>query len=99
MICGALQTLNEEAFEDVVGSERPSPTGGQPGEQLQLAPIRESAEYGSFTDGYDSDVGSGSSPNGFLLQDHTKQINNFSILDNPLPTVIVMPPFVDDTRL
>lgn len=28
MICGALQTLNEEAFEDVVASERPSPTGG-----------------------------------------------------------------------
>lgn len=27
MICGALQTLNEEAFEDVIGSERPSPTG------------------------------------------------------------------------
>ncbi|XP_039435567.1 kinase D-interacting substrate of 220 kDa isoform X4 [Culex pipiens pallens] len=26
MICGALQTLNEDAFEDVVGSERPSPT-------------------------------------------------------------------------
>lgn len=32
MICGALQTLNEEAFEDVVGSERPSPTGGPSGE-------------------------------------------------------------------
>lgn len=101
MICGALQTLNEEAFEDVVGSERPSPTGGQQGEQpqLQLAPIRESAEYSSFVDGYDSDVGSGSSPNGFLLQDHMKQNHNFSIHDNPLPTVIVMPPFVDDTRL
>lgn len=28
MICGALQTLNEEAFEDVIASERPSPTGG-----------------------------------------------------------------------
>ncbi|XP_023030563.1 kinase D-interacting substrate of 220 kDa isoform X8 [Drosophila willistoni] len=26
MICGALQTLNEEAFEDVASSERPSPT-------------------------------------------------------------------------
>lgn len=32
MICGALQTLNEEAFEDVVASERPSPTGGPAGE-------------------------------------------------------------------
>ncbi|XP_017838266.1 kinase D-interacting substrate of 220 kDa isoform X2 [Drosophila busckii] len=27
MICGALQTLNEEAFEDVASSERPSPSG------------------------------------------------------------------------
>lgn len=34
MICGALQTLNEEAFEDVLGSERPSPTGGPSGELL-----------------------------------------------------------------
>lgn len=34
MICGALQTLNEEAFEDVLGSERPSPTGGPTGKQL-----------------------------------------------------------------
>lgn len=34
MICGALQTLNEEAFEDVVASERPSPTGGPAGEMI-----------------------------------------------------------------
>lgn len=34
MICGALQTLNEEAFEDVVASERPSPTGGPAGETI-----------------------------------------------------------------
>lgn len=37
MICGALQTLNEEAFEDVVASERPSPTGGpSTGEMIAL---------------------------------------------------------------
>lgn len=47
MICGALQTLNEDAFEDVLGSERPSPTGEH---MLQhLAPIRESSELGSPT--------------------------------------------------
>lgn len=35
MICNALQTLNEEACEDVLGSERPSPTGiGPTGELL-----------------------------------------------------------------
>lgn len=64
MICGALQTLNEEAFEDVVCSERPtpSPTGQVPGEMMinnsstgtqlppHLAPIRESVESGSFGD-------------------------------------------------
>ncbi|KAH8413651.1 hypothetical protein KR222_002792, partial [Zaprionus bogoriensis] len=32
MICGALQTLNEEAFEDVASSERPSPSGLPTGE-------------------------------------------------------------------
>lgn len=50
MICGALQTLNEEAFEDVVGSERPSPTGGPSGETLiqhQLPSINEGPEFGS----------------------------------------------------
>lgn len=45
MICGALQTLNEEAFEDVVASERPSPTGGpSTGETIALTPIQETAE-------------------------------------------------------
>lgn len=34
MICGALKTLNEEAFEGVVASERPSPTGGPAGETI-----------------------------------------------------------------
>ncbi|KFB51271.1 hypothetical protein ZHAS_00019318 [Anopheles sinensis] len=47
MICGALQTLNEDAFEDVVSSsERPSPTGEMFSTQY-LAPIRESSEIGS----------------------------------------------------
>lgn len=46
MICGALQTLNEEAFEDVVASERPSPTGGpSTGETIALTPIQETAEH------------------------------------------------------
>lgn len=56
MICGALQTLNEEAFEDVASSERPSPSGLPTGEmlaaaaQLQLAPICETSEFGSPSD-------------------------------------------------
>ncbi|XP_039956625.1 kinase D-interacting substrate of 220 kDa isoform X6 [Bactrocera tryoni] len=36
MICGALQTLNEEAFEDVASSERPSPSGLPTDAELQL---------------------------------------------------------------
>lgn len=59
MICGALQTLNEEAFEDVVASERPSPTGGPSGEtnaqnlqiQQPLTPIQETVEQDRITYG------------------------------------------------
>ncbi|KAL9922482.1 ankyrin repeat-rich membrane spanning isoform 5-T8 [Glossina fuscipes fuscipes] len=35
MICGALQTLNEDAFEDVASSERPSPSGLPTDEEIQ----------------------------------------------------------------
>lgn len=45
MICGALQTLNEDAFEDVAVSERPSPTGELTLQQFSLTPISE--ELGS----------------------------------------------------
>lgn len=50
MICGALQTLNEEAFEDVASNEM---SGVAPGETLsqQLAPIRE-----EFNTSMDSDL-------------------------------------------
>jgi len=94
MICGALQTLNEEAFEDVLGSERPSPTGGSAGEmsvQQQLAPIRESSEFGS-------------PPDDALMIDclqlepsHSGKLYG----GEPSSTVIVMPTFLsmDDTRL
>lgn len=48
MICGTLQTLNEEAFEDVLGSDTiQSPTGEGLMLIQQLAPIRESSEYSS----------------------------------------------------
>lgn len=52
MICGALQTLNEDAYEDVAISERASPSGLPTGEMLaqHLAPIRESSEFGSPSD-------------------------------------------------
>lgn len=89
MICGALQTLNEEAFEDVISSERPSPTSGLPsGEQQQLEPIRESAEYCCTQS--DTDC----LHNSFILHDQ---------MFNPLPSVIINIPShgnrIDDTHL
>lgn len=81
MICNTLQTLNEEAFEDVVCSERPSPsptlgqqpTGEQVQQQQQLAPIRESAECGSlFGDSASTEHRSVAVSNGGLaLQEHS----------------------------
>ncbi|KAL5286345.1 KIDINS220 family protein [Megaselia abdita] len=57
MICGALQTLNEEAYEDVASSDRPTgaaitpPPSNQPTSgELHLEPIRESSEFGSPCD-------------------------------------------------
>lgn len=82
MICGALQTLNEEAFEDVVCSERPSPSptsGGPPGELVveqqqlpQLASIRETAEWDAHHrhPAATSGVGFGAPNGGSMLHDH-----------------------------
>ncbi|XP_034654132.1 kinase D-interacting substrate of 220 kDa isoform X4 [Drosophila subobscura] len=69
MICGTLQTLNEEAYEDVASSERPSPTGEMlaTASQLQLAPIRESSEFGSPCDELKLTS---------ILQHHAKSQNN-----------------------
>lgn len=53
MICGALQTLNEEAFEDVISNDRGGGSGNNStGETLgqQLAPIRESFEFNTPSD-------------------------------------------------
>lgn len=52
MICGALQTLNEEAFEDVASTERGAGSTVAPGETLsqQLAPIREGSEFSASMD-------------------------------------------------
>lgn len=100
MICGALSTLNEDAFEDVSSSNpNPSSTNGSTGElilqQNFLAPITE--ELGSPTPSrsYDS-----------FFDD----ANQFEIVNNIIPninntndtTVIIIPNYpqnIDDTRL
>lgn len=111
MICGALQTLNEEAFEDVIGSERPSPTGGPPSGEMfahQLEPIREITE-----NGYSPRESTCPPHCGFSMQDHHLQQTHYNVncLNNnnlssghshsPLPTVIIMPAAdqIDDTPL
>lgn len=95
MICGALQTLNEDAFEDVAVSERPSPTGELALPQYSLAPISE--EHGSPTH-------SRSYENPFDNTSNYLTSNN-NRYDDPSqnPTVIIIPNYtttsVDDTRL
>lgn len=92
MICGALQTLNEDAFEDVAVSERPSPTGELSIQQYSLAPISE--ELGSPAHSRSVEEFFNNTAN-FMMQS-----NNAEDL-NPNSTVIVIHPStsVDDTRL
>lgn len=95
MICGALQTLNEDAFEDVAGSERPSPTGELNVQQC-LAPISE--EHGSPTYSRNSENPFDNTSN-YLISNN----NRFDDM-NQTPTVIIIPnhpttPPIDDTRL
>lgn len=89
MICGALQTLNEDAYEDVAVSERPSPTGELLIQQCSLAPISE--ELGSPTHSR-TEVFFDNIPNNQLTP------NNIT----PNSTVIFIPnytPSIDDTHL
>lgn len=91
MICGALQTLNEDAFEDVAVSERPSPTGELTLQQYSLAPISE--ELGSPAQSRNSDPFDNTS--NYL----TANNNRFDDASQN-PTVIIMPNYsVDDTSL
>ncbi|XP_023030560.1 kinase D-interacting substrate of 220 kDa isoform X3 [Drosophila willistoni] len=80
MICGALQTLNEEAFEDVASSERPSPTGEMMA-QLQLAPIRESSEFGSPSDEQQKQMSSG-----ILIRNHNNNATTATTTTISTPT-------------
>lgn len=99
MICGALQTLNEDAFEDVAVSERPSPTGELTILQYSLAPITE--ELGSPTHSRNCENFFDNTSN-FLISN-----NNRTEEFHPNSTVIVIPSAaipnysssIDDTRL
>lgn len=92
MICGALQTLNEDAFEDVAISERPSPTGELIVQQY-LAPISE--EHGSPTHSRICENPFDNTSN-YLMSNNNR-------FDDMSPTVINIPNSttsqIDDTRL
>lgn len=91
MICGALQTLNEDAYEDVAVSERPSPTGELILQQYSLAPISE--ELGSPTHSRSCEAFFDNTSNNQLTP------NNHSTSNS---TVIFIPnytPSIDDTHL
>jgi len=84
MICGTLQTLNEEAYEDVASSERPSPTGEMLAAvaQLQLAPIRESSEFGSPSDDqkqYGVKISNNNNNNQYLHAEYNRSVSSHSL--------------------
>lgn len=98
MICGALSTLNEDAFEDVTSNQNPNSTTGSTGElilqQNYLAPITE--EFGSPTRSFESFF---DDANQYEIVNNNSN-NNINRLDET--TVIIMPNYsqnIDDTRL
>lgn len=97
MICGALQTLNEDAFEDVaVSDSRPSPTGELTLQQYSLAPISE--ELGSPTHSRNYENFFDNTPNSIMIT-HDRFDESTSN-----PTVIIIPNYaattsIDDTCL
>lgn len=85
MICGALQTLNEEAFEDVASNEiGVSATGETLGQQL--APIREGSEFslsldsGLGTHGAGRGIGGGGSSR---TNTDSQEVHITMLLDDP----------------
>lgn len=82
MICGTLQTLNEEAYEDVANSsERPSPTGEMlaAAAQLQLAPIRESSEFGSPSEDLNGGNHNNNNNNKYLHAEYNRSASSHSL--------------------
>lgn len=98
MICGALQTLNEDAFEDVAVSERPSPTGELTLQQYSLAPISEELASPSNSRKCESFLDNASNHRLSLTSNSSRVDDNSS----QNATVIFIPnytPSIDDTRL
>jgi hypothetical protein len=95
MICGALSTLNEDAFEDV-SAQNPNSSSGNNGstgeliiQQNYLAPITE------------EHIGSPTSSRSFESFFDNNNVNNNSNNRVDESTIIIMPNYsnIDDTRL
>lgn len=113
MICGALSTLNEDAFEDVnqnsqTGSGQTN-NNGSTGElilqQQYLAPISESVESPTLSRSCDSFFPDDANQFQNVNNNSNNNINSTSSSRNRLneTTVIIIPnystPNIDDTRL
>lgn len=113
MICGAISTLNEDAFDDVSSQQQPnSQSNGSTGElcilqQQYLAPISESVESPTLSRSCESffpeDANQLQTVNNSLLNNNINNSGSTRRLDET--TVIIIPNFsastsnmVDDTR-
>lgn len=88
MICGALQTLNEDAFEDVAANDRQSPSGELAFISLQqcLAPISEELSSPISSRNFDFDSN--------ILQTNNNSITSaekFYETNNQTATIILIP--------
>lgn len=88
MICGALQTLNEDAFEDVANNDRQSPSGELAFISLQqcLAPISEELSSPIGSRSFDFDNLNLQTNNNYLTT-----AENLSDPYNQAATVILIP--------
>lgn len=113
MICGAISTLNEDAFEDVSNQNPISQSNGSTGElilqQQYLAPISESVESPTLSRSCESffpdDANQLQVVNNSLYSNNNNSNSNVSRRFDET-TVIIMPNYsastsniVDDTRL
>ena len=109
MICGAISTINEDAFEDVASNQNPN-SNGSTGElfvqqQQYLAPISESVESPTLSRSCESFFPEDANQlkfvdNSLMSSNNCNNNNNSSICSNRPPdesTVIIMPNYSAST--
>jgi len=100
MICGALSTLNEDAFEDVASSEQAGSSTGSTGELIiqhtSLQPISEEQLLGSPTHSRYEDFFD-DTPNNLIKSVSAARIDEFTVIT--IPSSHAGLSSIDDTRL